>query len=98
MAQFDVFRTGHGDIVIDCQADQWSAYNTRFVGLLLPEDPKVPRVERLNPLLDIDGEPYVMMTEFAAALPTRQLSRKILSFAEYDVRIKSALDMLIHGH
>jgi toxin CcdB len=98
MAQFDVYRTAHGDLVIDCQAEAWSAYNTRFVAPLFAPNDKLPRVDRLNPIFDIDGEPMVMMTEFAAAIPTRELRRTGTSLADHDLTIKSALDMLVQGH
>ena len=98
MAQFDVFRTEHGDMIVDCQAEAWSAYNTRFVAPLFPLDDKLPRVERLNPVFTIEGEKMVMMTEFAAAVPTRELRRTGISLADHDLTIKSALDILVQGH
>lgn len=97
MAQFDVYQTVEGDLIVDCQAEAWSAYNTRFVAPLLRLDTKLPRVERLNPVFDIKDEQMVMMTEFAATIATRALRQTGISLADHDLTIKSALDMLVQG-
>ena len=97
MAQFDLYRTAENDLIVDCQAEAWSAYNTRFVAPLFPLDDKLPRVDRLNPIFEIEDERMVLMTEFAATVSTRELRRTGISLADHDLTIKSALDMLVQG-
>jgi len=98
MAKFDVCRQRQGGChVLDCQADLLNDLNTRFVAPLLPisEAPK-PAV-RLNPIFYVEGARLVMMTQFAASVPIRELGEVVQSLsAEQDV-INAALDMLIIG-
>lgn len=98
MAQFDVYRTSSGELVVDCQSDFFSNYNSRVVVPLLIPDDALPAMKRLNPIFTIGDHKRVMMTEFATAMPTRALGEKVASLAEHDLTIKSALDMLISGY
>lgn len=96
--QFDLYRTSEGNLLVDCQTDMMHAYNTRVAIPLLPFDPDLPRMERLNPVFDIFGEDRTLMTEFMAAIPMRQLQGPVGSLARHEYKIKAALDMLISGY
>jgi len=52
---------------------------------------------RLNPILQMEGEPLVMVTQFAAAIPVRELGEKVGSCLLDQDAIGDALDMLISG-
>jgi toxin CcdB len=52
---------------------------------------------KLNPLFEMDGESYVMMTQFAAAIPAAELGERRPSLRDHDIDIHNALDMLISG-
>lgn len=98
MARFDVYLGVTGDMVLDCQADILDNLNTRFVVPLLAPD-KAPRAaERLNPEFVVRGKRQVMYTQFAAAIPVRELGEKIGSLSERHAAIMNALDMLIAGY
>lgn len=98
MAKFDVFRRRSGDgFLLDCQADLLSQLNTRFVVPLLPAGEAPKPAARLNPVFELEGKPYVMMTQFAAAVPVTELGEKIVSLSDRDIEIINALDMLISG-
>jgi toxin CcdB len=97
MAQFDVYRTSSGDLLLDCQSDFLSHYNSRVVVPLLAPTDELPIMKRLNPVFAIAKEERVMMTEFATAVPLRDLGVPVTSLAEHDLTIKAALDMLISG-
>ena len=98
MAKFDVYRVGRGeDYVIDCQADLLSDLNTRFVVPLMPVDSAPKQGARLNPVFEIDGERFAMVTQFAATMPAASLRAAVTSLVEHDLTIGNALDMLISG-
>lgn len=98
MAQFDVHAAPSGEgLLLDCQADLLSHLNTRLaVPLLRPEIAPKP-AGRLNPTFEIQGERYVMVTQYAAALERRELGSKIASLKQHDIEITRALDVLVGG-
>jgi toxin CcdB len=95
MARFDVYR-GAGAYLLDCQSDYLSSLETRFVVPLLPED-MVPRVHRLNPVFDVEGERLVMATQLASPFSARQLRERVTSLAHHHDTILNAFDMLLTG-
>lgn len=99
MAKFDVYaRLSDPGLLLDCQADILSDLNTRFVVPLLREGDAPRPAARLNPTFEIEGERYVMLTQFAAAVPTRVLGRKVASLIDENTKIASAIDMLLSGY
>lgn len=98
MAQFDVWRTEAGELVIDCQADLLAHLNTRLVVPLLRADAFEVVARRLNPLFQIEGVEYVMYTQFAAAIPTSQLDEKVMALDDRNFAITGALDVLLTGY
>lgn len=98
MARFDVYELREGGLVLDCQADLLSALKTRFVVPLLAVEEAPRPAERLNPVFEIRGDRYVMVTHFAATVETRELGDPIASLAAGEIAISNALDMLITGY
>jgi toxin CcdB len=99
MARFDVYRgTGGADLLLDCQSDLLRDLNTRFVvPLQLPENAPLP-ARRLNPIFEIQGRGYVMVTQFAAAIARRECGQFVTSLASEHTTIMNAVDMLISGY
>jgi toxin CcdB len=97
MARFDVFALKSGGHVLDCQADPLRDLNTRFVVPLLPLQDAPRQAQQLNPLFEIVGQPYVMVTLFCAAIAISELGPKVASLQEEATRVINALDMLISG-
>lgn len=98
MARFDVYaRRGAAGFLLDCQADLLSELNTRLVVPLLPEAAAPRPAARLNPLFSVRGEKVVMVTQFAAAIPVRELGERVGSLLSEQDAIGNALDMLICG-
>lgn len=96
MARFDVHRRLDGSgYLIDLQANILSSLNTRFVTPLLPLHEAPRPAVRLNPVFAIDGEQYVMVTQFSGAVPLSQLGPCVGSLLSEDTAIVAALDMLI---
>jgi toxin CcdB len=98
MARFDVYRGMVGaDLLLDCQSDLLGELNTRFVVPLRLLHLAPTPARRLNPVFEIDGQSYVMVTQFAAAIPHRECGPAVTSLMREDVAITNALDMLISG-
>lgn len=97
-ARFDVYaRRGEGGFLLDCQADLLSDLNTRFVVPLLSEADAPRPATRLNPIFEIGGTRTVMVTQYASAIPVRELGELVASLAAREHEIVNALDMLIVG-
>ena len=97
MAQFDVHRFGQAALVVDCQSDLLNRLESRFVVPLLKRSEAPNIAQRLNPVFDIESEEYVMLTQAAAAIRTRELGPAIGSLATRSFEITGALDVLISG-
>ena len=104
MAAFDIHANpeprirGAMPYVIELQANLLSDLNTRFVAPLAPARLYKGVIQRLNPMIEIAGEPHVLITHQMAALPTRLLAAPPVANAEahrYD--IIAAVDFLVTG-
>ncbi|WP_417247559.1 CcdB family protein [Celeribacter sp.] len=98
MARFDIYpspdRAGY---LLDVQADLMGGLNTRVVVPLMPVDAAPAPAKRLNPVLDIRSERYVMVTQFLSAVPAFILKTPVASLAQHDTEITGALDILLTG-
>jgi toxin CcdB len=99
MAKYDIHarRDGGAGLLLDVQADLLSELNTRLVVPLLPEDEAPRPATRLNPLLVVDGRRWVMVTQFAAAVLTRELGPTVASLRHEADAVDGAVDMLVIG-
>ncbi|MBF9152924.1 CcdB family protein [Novosphingobium jiangmenense] len=97
MARFDVFRGRDGSLLLDCQADLLTELSTRIVVPLIVERDAPKPAARLNPVFVLDDVRFVMVTQFLAAVPRRELEQKVFSLAAEQDRIALALDMLLTG-
>ncbi len=100
MGRFDVYVTpGQGRIgyVLDVQADLLQDLNTRVVVPLLPPDAAPKPARNLNPAFEIDGQPHLMLTQFIAAVPAKELRTPVLSLNARSDDIMRALDTLLVG-
>ena len=99
MARFDVYSSNapENGYLLDVQADLLSRLNTSMVVPLQALD-RAPRpAERLNPVFDILGQPFVMVTQFMAAVPRSELKRPLLSLDRDSFTILAAIDFLHQG-
>lgn len=97
MAQFDVHRTSDGALVVDIQADVLSGLNTRVVVPLIPVGSGLPTLRQLNPEIVIEGNSYLLATQYLSAVRTSDLGEVAGSLKPIDHRISLALDLLLHG-
>jgi len=93
-AREDEVRDGY---VVDMQAGLLSHLATRTVLPLLLERTAPKPISELNPVFDIDGERYVLVTQAIASVPGRELQRPVGSLAKHHDSITRALDILLVG-
>ncbi len=97
MAQFDVHSLD--DVfLLDCQSNLLSGLNTRLVVPLISVEKAPKPADRLNPVLDANGQKWVMMTQYLAAVPVKPLGQAIGSCAVHHIEIIGAIDFLMTGY
>lgn len=98
MAQFDVFSNAGGQgYLLDVQSDLLSGLTTRMVVPLLPKADSPTPAEHLNPIFKIDGQQFVMTSQFMAAVPLRELKGAVDNLSDQRQQIMGALDFLFVG-
>ncbi|HMT43330.1 MAG TPA: CcdB family protein [Chakrabartia sp.] len=98
MAQFDVHKLpGKGGLVVNCQSDFLSDYETRFVIPLFAVETGAIPASRLNPRLIVEGRAMLLYTQYGGAVKRTALGPAIASLDADHLEIKAALDMLISG-
>lgn len=95
MARYDIHRRLDGPgYLLDLQANILRDLNTRFVAPLLPRAEAPRPAARLNPVFIIEGQPHVMVTQFAGAVRVSDLGPCVGSLMAEDTAIVAALDLL----
>lgn len=98
MAKYDVFRLPSSEeLALECQSDLIAHLDTRFIVPLVPVETAPVPAARLNPIFEIGGRRYSMVTQFAGTMAARDLRDRIGNLAEHDITIGNALHMLISG-
>lgn len=98
MAKYGVYENPDGaGLLLNVQADLLETLNTRLVVPLMPLSKAPLPAKRLNPLFEIDGENYVMVSQFLAAVPKGLLRKQVGNLEERFSEISDALDLLITG-
>lgn len=90
---------GNGQVgyVVNVQADLLSHLATRTVVPLLSEDTAPKPISELNPVFEILGERYVMVTQAIASIPGYELKGVVASLTNHHDRITRTLDILLLG-
>src|SRR3546814_5378197 len=98
MAKFGVYRLRDGNgYLLDCKADLLRDLNTRFVVPLLPVDTAPKPAARLNPIFEIKGEQYMMVTQFAPIVPSSELRTLVMLLSEKGLTLGNAIDLMIRS-
>lgn len=98
MDQFDIctLRERRETFVVILQSDIIAEQNTRIVAPLLAVG-TLPRLERLNPVIEIEGKPFILLVDQLLSIPSKVIDRKIGSAAGQRDAIALALDYLFKG-
>lgn len=99
MARLDLYRLpGMEGYLLEVQADLMAILSTTVVAPLLPLASAPKPITRLNPIFDVNGGRYVMVTQSLSAVARKELGGIVATIDrrhEYDVT--NALDMLLSG-
>lgn len=105
MARFDVYPNpgSHANTtpyLLDVQSDLLDGLDSRIVVPLrsLEHFPKVKLPAQLTPMLQINGQDYLLETPKMGAVPRRILKHPISSLVDEQARITQALDFLFRGY
>ncbi len=97
MARYDVYTHPGGGYVLDVQAELLGELKTRIViPLIINAAAPIP-AKRLNPIFEIEGEKYALVTQFVSAIPVSLLKNPVTNLSASHDEIVSALDMTFHG-
>lgn len=98
MAQYDVYLIQPRDRhLLDVQSDLIVGLSTRLVVPLLPAANAPQRIRHLNPLLQIDGQDYVMATSLMASAPKDRLDKIKANLLDRHDDISRAIYMIFQG-
>lgn len=98
MAKYDIHEFGNEKyLVVDLQTDLLDDLNTKVVAPLMHKDVAPKPAQYLNPVFEISGTEYVMVTQFLSAVPAPQLGQSVGSLRDNASDITRAVDMVFHG-
>ena len=84
--------------LVDVQAELLSELSSRVV-IPLAKAPKLAKkpIDRLTPLVEIDGDEYILLTPQLAGIRGTELGPLVANLAEQRQTIVAAIDFLIIG-
>ena len=98
MQRFNAYPNPSGKgYLLDVQAEIHSQMNSRVVIPLLPLAIAPKPAQMLNPVFQLNGEAYSMVTQYMAAVPVKMLKGNALSLQEHRTEIVAAIDFLLQG-
>ena len=97
MARLDLYRAEGAGYLLDVQTDLLDGLNTRVVVPVLPAGRAPKPAQLLNPVVTIDGEDHVLVTQFLAAVPLSLLKRPAGTLSSRADEITRSLDMVFQG-
>ena len=98
MERYNVYPNPSGaGYLLNVQADIMQPFNTRVVVPLMPLSEAPKPAKTLNPLFDIGGVQYVMVTQYMAAVSANELKNAAFSLQHRHDEIVAAIDFLFHG-
>lgn len=97
MARFDVFVSAEGVLVLDVRADQLERMGNLVLVPLFHVELAPKPLRDLNPIFEVDGARYVMMTQLIASAPPAEFEGPVWSLSLYRDEIVRALDTLLIG-
>ena len=99
MSKLDLYRVGRGrGYVIDLQTDFLESYSSRVVAPVVPLSDFRSPAKDLNPVVEIEGEPFVIQTHFLAATPVAALGKPVGRCDVPPEAVTRALDLLFQGY
>lgn len=99
MATYDIHASQAGTgYLLNIQSDFVEGLATRIVIPVLPLDVAPKPAHRLNPVIEIDGVPHSIVTEWLASVRSRDIGKRVANLGEHATAITDAVDFLLHGY
>ena len=104
MARFDIRRNANAEktdefpYLIEVQSDLMDQLRTRVVIPLMSVERYGAPIERLNPVLEVEGRAYVAVTSELAGVHLSALGPLVASAAERGDELTAAIDFLLQGY
>ncbi|MEW9920635.1 CcdB family protein [Marimonas sp. MJW-29] len=99
MSRFHLYAgTGDGGYLLDLQTDFLSQYNSRIVAPVIPEKVYDGAATGLNPVIEVEGTAYVVLTHLLSAVPAQALRTVVGDFSSQADEFTRALDLLFQGY
>jgi len=101
--QFSVHRNQHAStkarfpLLLDVQAGFLEDLATRVVIPLAPQTSKSQKMDKLTPVVEVDGKHYVAVTPQLSSIAKKELGPIVADLAAERVDFISALDFLLTG-
>jgi uncharacterized protein YhdP len=97
MRQFDVCRLRDGPLVVIMQHDYLDELRSRLVAPLM-FDVHWPAIDKIHVAVDFDGRKGLVAMDQLTAVQRSALGRAEGSLAEYEYKLKIAIDCLFIGY
>lgn len=97
MARFNVYDLPGAGRVVNLQSDFLDWADTRVVAPLVPMDQSPPPAKHLNPVIDLDGEQFVLIIQSMAAVRASALGPAVGDLSDHQDEITRAVDMVFQG-
>lgn len=103
MAQFDLYMNPNSETnpfipyLLDVQSDLLDVLNTRIVVPLHSQESISRPIRHLNPVLEIEGERFVLSTAELAAIRTSSLGDPVGNILKHRDTVMAALDFAFTG-
>jgi len=97
MSRFHLYRVAEG-YLLDLQTDYLDAYQTRVVAPVIALRDFDTPAAGLNPLIDVQGETFVVQMHLMAAVPVSVLRTPAQDLSAQADEFTRALDLLFQGY
>jgi toxin CcdB len=103
VAQFDAFPNPLASqrrafpLVISLRSDLIAASSDAVIAPLVPRRQLAGALGRLNPLVQLDQEEYVVLVDRLTTIPVSSLPRRIANLARHREALLGAVDLLFYG-
>ena len=101
MSQFDVYpfaaRGAGFRYIVDLQADLLDEMGSRLVAPIFALASAKRPLERINPVVHIDGEPYFIALQETASIRAKELGAAVANLRQHRDAIVAGIDFLFTG-
>ncbi len=99
MSRFHLYQgAADGEYLLDLQSDFLELYNSRVVAPVLSASAFPGAATGLNPVVELEGVPHVVLVHLLSAIPSHQLGAVVADLSAEADQFTRALDLLFQGY